>query len=134
MAQFASRPTISRDPEPYRVGDTRYDAMAGAMLGLKYDPRPEYDQPLSNPTSRVLTHIRECAKTSLPDTDLRNTVFRMQNRLIWANLDEHNSTGGGYLRFTDDTVAQLEHATKVLGRIIRILYPQEPKPSLTHGR
>jgi len=28
----------------------------------------------------------------------------------------------GYLRFTDDTVAMLEHAMKVLGRINRILY------------
>ncbi len=42
MAIFASR-RVNVDPEPYRAGNTRYDAMAGQLLGLKFDPRPEFD-------------------------------------------------------------------------------------------
>lgn len=110
---------LNSDPQPYRCTECRPgsvgERMAAPLIWCGFDvfdPRPEYDQPLSNPANPILSDLREARKRGDDFTDAESCLARLDDMMAGSDAWSHE-------------LEHIEHAERVLGKLFRIERLQE---------
>lgn len=106
---------LNHDPEPWRIWtgpwvNTRTTAAVPGMS--ERDPRPEFDHVQHHEPNPILVAVRASA---LPVEEWHVAVFATE---IYGGLRAWDADGHPFLVLTKASDEQLDHAERVLGRLV----------------